>query len=134
MSTRGRRAGVILALLVASACASSPPAEPRAMFAGEGLRHVTAMTTADVAASSADAWCEALVSTTIQRLREADGNLAVFVLRRARPNEATIEVTIVSEWTSIDALEGCRRDAACGAQLLTPAATREFAVVFEANE
>jgi quinol monooxygenase YgiN len=81
------------------------------MRVAEGGRYVIASRSVTIPAASVWSWYDDVIQTEIPALRDAPGNVAIVVLRNDHGNDATI--TILSEWTSRDELDACRRAGAC---------------------
>lgn len=99
-----KRAALVVAL-VFGACGRLPPVVLPPLSASEGQQRFAVVESSKETARDADARYELLVGDVVQKIRASDGNVAVYVLRRASPD--SVEFVIVSFWQSRDDASRC---------------------------
>jgi hypothetical protein len=102
---------MLLAALLIGACTPVTTPSLRGVFIAEGGPRVLASHSVTMPAADVFAWYEAMMRARVPALREARGNVAVYVLRRDKGNEATL--TVITEWQSHEDLQDCRQSGAC---------------------
>lgn len=101
----------IVLLFVLSACKTEFPPPARRVYVAEGARHVIAFRMASVAPEAAPEWYARAMETDVPALRDAPGNVGVYVLQTEQHGH--VVMTILSEWKSRDDLERCRQSGPC---------------------
>ena len=100
-----------IAMLMLAACTSTPLPQSRRIFIAEGHQHVIASHSVTIPAENVSGWYEDAMNTRVPALREAPGNVAVYVLRS--DHDRVVTLTIVAEWRSREDLEQCRLTGPC---------------------
>jgi quinol monooxygenase YgiN len=101
--------GFVLVASCTSARSSIPPG--RRVVIAAGPQHVIASHSVTIPSASVASWYEDAMNTQVPALRDAPGNVAVYVLRRDQDGLTTL--TIIAEWKSREELEQCRQSGAC---------------------